>query len=326
MTAWLWLWRRRKRWSAEGLNRRWWRSFDIINKGLGLLFALFVVGERSLTMLAMRVLGVTGDALVVGLAGRKEEARGSWVCWDWVSHSWVAGFVVEEEEATRKREGRREGGYGKEKEDLFHGTACPRQFGAPNVRRVCSVSSHILNAVKVNGFVCKDAANATAEDFFFTGLAKPGLTNNTFGSLVTLANVEKIPGLNTLGVSLARIDYAPGGINPPHTHPRATEIVYVLEGELDVGFITTANKLIRKTTKQGEVFVFPKGLVHFQNNNGKSPASMIAAFNSQLQGRVKIALTLFAATPEVPENVLTKTFQVGTKQVDKIKSKLAPKA
>ncbi|RXI01668.1 hypothetical protein DVH24_015017 [Malus domestica] len=173
--------------------------------------------------------------------------------------------------------------------------------------------------VKVNGFVCKDAANATAEDFFFTGLAKPGLTNNTFGSLVTLANVEKIPGLNTLGVSLARIDYAPGGINPPHTHPRATEIVYVLEGELDVGFITTANKLIRKTTKQGEVFVFPKGLVHFQNNNGKSPASMIAAFNSQLQGRVKIALTLFAATPEVPENVLTKTFQVGTKQVDKIK-------
>ncbi|KAM2182718.1 hypothetical protein COP2_034055 [Malus domestica] len=297
MTAWLWLWRRRKRWSAEGLNRRWWRSFDIINKGLGLLFALFVVGERSLTMLAMRVLGVAGDALVVGLAGRKEEARGSWVCWDWVSHSWVAGFVVEEEEATRKREGRREGGYGKEKE-----------------------------AVKVNGFVCKDAANATAEDFFFTGLAKPGLTNNTFGSLVTLANVEKIPGLNTLGVSLARIDYAPGGINPPHTHPRATEIVYVLEGELDVGFITTANKLIRKTTKQGEVFVFPKGLVHFQNNNGKSPASMIAAFNSQLQGRVKIALTLFAATPEVPENVLTKTFQVGTKQVDKIKSKLAPKA
>ncbi|CAN6724422.1 unnamed protein product [Malus baccata var. baccata] len=106
-------------------------------------------------------------------------------------------------------------------------------------------------AVKVNGFVCKNAANATAEDFFFTGLAKPGLTNNTFGSLVTLANVEKIPGLNTLGVSLARIDYAPGGINPPHTHPRATEIVFVLEGALDVGFITTANKFISKTIKQG---------------------------------------------------------------------------
>ncbi|KAK9920110.1 hypothetical protein M0R45_028671 [Rubus argutus] len=181
------------------------------------------------------------------------------------------------------------------------------------------------SAVKVNGFACKNEANATAEDFFFAGLAKPGLTNNTFGSLVTAANVQKIPGLNTLGVSLARIDYAPGGINPPHTHPRATEIVYVLEGSLDVGFITTANKLISKTIAKGEVFVFPKGLVHFQKNNGKVPAAVIAGFNSQLQGTANIALTLFAATPPVEDNVLTKTFQVGTKQIEKIKSRLAPK-
>ncbi|KAJ6359542.1 hypothetical protein OIU77_003700, partial [Salix suchowensis] len=82
------------------------------------------------------------------------------------------------------------------------------------------------SGVKVNGFTCRE--NITADDFFFAGLAKPGLTNNTFGSLVTAANVQKIPGLNTLGVSMARIDYAPGGLNPPHTHPRATEMVFVL--------------------------------------------------------------------------------------------------
>ncbi|PRQ42561.1 putative germin [Rosa chinensis] len=182
------------------------------------------------------------------------------------------------------------------------------------------------SAVKMNGFACKNAANATAEDFFFAGLAKPGLTNNTFGSLVTVANVQTIPGLNTLGVSLARIDYAPGGINPPHTHPRATEIVFVLEGSLDVGFITTANKLISKTIAKGEVFVFPKGLVHFQKNNGKVPASVIAGFNSQLQGTANIALTLFAASPPVEDDVLTSTFQVGTKEIKKIKAKFAPKA
>ncbi|KAI9082669.1 hypothetical protein K1719_035538 [Acacia pycnantha] len=79
-------------------------------------------------------------------------------------------------------------------------------------------------AVKVNGLMCKDAAKVNASDFFSNILAKPGATNNTFGSLVTRANVEKIPGLNTLDVSLSRIDYAPGGINPPHTHPRATEL------------------------------------------------------------------------------------------------------
>lgn len=92
----------------------------------------------------------------------------------------------------------------------------------------------IVISVKVNGFACK--SNFTADDFSFSGLAKPGSTNNTYGSLVTGANVEKVPGLNTLGVSMSRIDYAPGGINPPHTHPRATEIIFVLEGTIDSQF------------------------------------------------------------------------------------------
>ncbi|KAJ9186074.1 hypothetical protein P3X46_005618 [Hevea brasiliensis] len=181
----------------------------------------------------------------------------------------------------------------------------------------------LSSAVKVNGFACKE--NITADDFFFAGLAKPGLTNNTLGSLVTAANVQKIPGLNTLGVSLSRIDYAPGGLNPPHTHPRATEIVFVLKGQLDVGFITTANVLVSRNIKKGEIFVFPRGLVHFQKNNGKVPAAVIAGFNSQLPGTQAIAATLFAATPPVPDHVLTKAFQVGTKEIEKIKSRLAPK-
>lgn len=179
--------------------------------------------------------------------------------------------------------------------------------------------------LKVNGFACKESTKVNATDFFFAGLATAGSTNNTMGSLVTAANVQKIPGLNTLGVSLSRIDYAPGGLNPPHTHPRATEVVFVLEGELDVGFITTANVLISKTIKKGEIFVFPKGLVHFQKNNGADPAAVIAAFNSQFPGTQSIAATLFAATPPVPDHVLTTAFQIGTKVVEKIKTRLAPK-
>ncbi|PKA63902.1 Germin-like protein 5-1 [Apostasia shenzhenica] len=182
------------------------------------------------------------------------------------------------------------------------------------------------STVKVNGFVCKAAAAVTADDFFFKGLAVPGATNNTLGSLVTTANVEKIPGLNTLGVSLSRIDYAPGGLNPPHTHPRATEMIFVLYGNLDVGFITTANKLISKTIAQGEIYVFPRGLVHFQKNNADKPAAVISAFNSQLPGTQAIAATLFASSPPVPDNVLSKAFQISTKEVEKIKGRLAPKS
>lgn len=188
---------------------------------------------------------------------------------------------------------------------------------------VCVADS--TSGVKLNGFACKNVANITPEDFFFSGLSKPGSTNTTMGSIVTGANVEKIPGLNTLGVSMGRIDFAPGGLNPPHTHPRATEMIFVLYGELDVGFITTSNKLIAKHIKGGENFVFPRGLVHFQKNNGDQPAAVITAFNSQLPGTQSIAATLFTSTPPVPDHVLTKAFQVGTKQVEKIRDRLSPK-
>uniref|UniRef100_A0A2N9GJ29 Germin-like protein n=1 Tax=Fagus sylvatica TaxID=28930 RepID=A0A2N9GJ29_FAGSY len=80
-------------------------------------------------------------------------------------------------------------------------------------------------------------------------------------------------GLNTLGISLARLDFAPYGLNPPHTHPRGTEILVVVEGTLYVGFVTSnPNKLFTKVLNKGDVFVFPIGLIHFQFNIGKTNA------------------------------------------------------
>ncbi|KAE9611886.1 putative germin [Lupinus albus] len=110
-----------------------------------------------------------------------------------------------------------------------------------------------------------------------------------------------------------------------HTHPHATEIVFVLEGQLDVGFITTANKLFSKAIKKGEIFVFPKGLVLNQKNIGDNLASVISAFNSQLPGTLSIAAALFTSTLTVPDYVIAKAFQIDTKLVDKIKTNLAPK-
>ncbi|KAL5228121.1 hypothetical protein ABZP36_016386 [Zizania latifolia] len=200
--------------------------------------------------------------------------------------------------------------------------AAPSLAGDPDYLQDVCVAD-LNSEVKVNGFPCK--ANVTADDFFSGVLAKPGATNTTSGSVVTGANVEKVPGLNTLGVSLSRIDYAPGGLNPPHTHPRATEVVFVLYGELDVGFITTANKLFAKTIYQGDVFAFPRGLVHFQKNNGDKPTAVISAFNSQLPGTQSIAMTLFGASQEVPDDVLAKAFQIHDEEVGKIKAKFVPK-
>ncbi|OWM67349.1 hypothetical protein CDL15_Pgr000801 [Punica granatum] len=114
---------------------------------------------------------------------------------------------------------------------------------------ICVAIKDPKSAVFVNGKFCRDPNLATAEDFFYSGLQKPGNTSNPLGSKVTTVNVDQIPGLNTLGISLARIDYAPYGLNPPHTHPRATEILVIVEGELYVGFVTSnqlGNKLFTK--------------------------------------------------------------------------------
>ncbi|KAA8514837.1 hypothetical protein F0562_018016 [Nyssa sinensis] len=172
--------------------------------------------------------------------------------------------------------------------------------------------------VFVNGKFCKDPKLATANDFFYSGLNIPGNTSNPVGSYVTPVNVAQLAGLNTLGISLARIDFAPYGLNPPHIHPRATEILVVLEGTLYVGFVTsnTDNKLFTKVLYPGDVFVFPKGLIHFQFNGGKSNAVALAGLSSQNPGVITIANAVFGSKPPISVDVLTKAFQVDKKVID----------
>ncbi|KAL7003061.1 hypothetical protein U1Q18_004219 [Sarracenia purpurea var. burkii] len=170
----------------------------------------------------------------------------------------------------------------------------------------------------VNGKFCKNPELATADDFFFSGLLTPRNTSNPLGSNVTAVNVVQIPGLNTLGISGARIDFAPYGLNPPHTHPRATEILVVLEGSLYVGFVTSnpENNLFTKVLYPGDVFVFPVGLIHFQFNVGNTSAVAIAGLSSQNPGVITIAKAVFGSNPKISTDVLTKAFQIDQKVVD----------
>uniref|UniRef100_A0A0D3F5A9 Germin-like protein n=1 Tax=Oryza barthii TaxID=65489 RepID=A0A0D3F5A9_9ORYZ len=179
-----------------------------------------------------------------------------------------------------------------------------------------------MSQVRVNGFLCKDAKDVVAGDFFFSGLHMAGNTTNKQGSNVTTVNVAQIPGLNTMGVSLVHIDYAPNGLNPPHTHPRATEILTVLEGSLYVGFVTSnsENKLFTKVLNKGDVFVFPQGLVHFQFNNGTNNAVALAALSSQNPGVITVGNAVFGSKPSISDDILAKAFQVDKNIIDRIQA------
>lgn len=91
----------------------------------------------------------------------------------------------------------------------------------------------------------------------------------------------------------------PCGLNTPHTHPRATEFLYLVNGSLTSGMITeTGSRFITNTLQAGQAMVLPKGSIHFQQNNdcGVYRSLSMCAFDSKLFRRTAhVCLYVIAA-------------------------------
>ncbi|XP_071709546.1 germin-like protein subfamily 3 member 2 [Rutidosis leptorrhynchoides] len=164
---------------------------------------------------------------------------------------------------------------------------------------------------------CKNSSSVTVDDFIFSGIKHPGKFTNKFSGVPVSATV--FPALNTLGMSLVRADFEVGGTNVPHYHPRATEIAYVLEGKLYSGFVDTTNKVFAKVIEKGEVMVFPRGVLHFQMNVGKTRATVLGSFDSQNPGSVKLPAALFGSG--IDDELLEKAFGLKSKDISKLKKR-----
>ncbi|XP_034694420.1 germin-like protein subfamily 3 member 2 [Vitis riparia] len=178
-------------------------------------------------------------------------------------------------------------------------------------------------AARLDTVPCKNSSEATTDDFVFSGLKKQAEEFSNMGIAAVSVTPQMFPGLNTLGMSFVRADIQVGGINAPHFHPRATEITYVLQGKVYSGFVDSTNRVFATVLEQGEVMVFPRGLVHFQMNVGESPATVFGCFNSQNPGVQKIPSALFGS--EIKDELLEKAFGMTPKQIDKMRRKFVPK-
>lgn len=176
---------------------------------------------------------------------------------------------------------------------------------------------------EINGLPCKDAAKVIAADFKSSLLVKAGNTSNALGSALTIGTASSFPALNTQGLSFARIDYAKGGTVQPHYHPRASEVLFVMKGSLLAGFIDTNNKLFAETLREGEMFVFPQGMLHFIQNTGNGAAASLSSLDSQNPGGVLVAKAVFGAKPSVLETVLAKAFKISVSEVHSIHRNLS---
>ncbi|KFK36029.1 hypothetical protein AALP_AA4G068500 [Arabis alpina] len=158
----------------------------------------------------------------------------------------------------------------------------------------CIGVSDPADGLYVNGKFCKDPNLAILSDFVITGLNERRPINDPIGSNVTFVNVDNLPGLNTLGLAFARADFEVNGQILPHTHPRASEILFVTEGSILAGFVTaddTGNRVFSKVLNKGDLIVFPLGMVHHAVNVGKGPAVAFGILNSQNPGMITIANT-----------------------------------
>ncbi|XP_030476503.1 germin-like protein subfamily 3 member 3 [Syzygium oleosum] len=171
------------------------------------------------------------------------------------------------------------------------------------------------------GYTCKKVSAVTVDDFVFSGLGMAGNTSNLIKAAVTPAFVAQFPGLNGLGISLARLDLATGGVIPLHTHPAASEVLIVLQGTICAGFISSsANNVYLKTLNKGDSMIFPQGLLHFQLNSGKGSALAIVSFSSPSPGLQILDFALFANN--FPSELVEATTFLDDAQVKKLKGVL----
>ncbi|XP_071691026.1 germin-like protein subfamily 1 member 1 [Rutidosis leptorrhynchoides] len=188
----------------------------------------------------------------------------------------------------------------------------------------CVAAPQGAHTIFVNGAPCINPANAEPSHFTTSALSKSGNTAaNPLGFNVTLTNIRNLPGMNTLGLTMARVDIAGNGLVPPHTHPRASEVTILVKGSLLVGFVDTTNRLFTQQLREGDSFVFPKGLIHFLYNlDSKAPALAISGLTSQNPGAQLASSATFTTKPSIPDDILKKAFQINGQDVSRIRKNL----
>ncbi|CAN1156593.1 Germin-like protein 9-3 [Linum perenne] len=159
---------------------------------------------------------------------------------------------------------------------------------------------------------------------FFTYTGARGILDSEPPSSFTVTEVSmaEFPALNGEGVSYSILQLPAGATYPPHNHPRAAEILLVIRGCVQVGLVIANNCMYNQTLEVGDIFVFPKGLVHFATNTapagGDEVATAISAFGSASAGTVLLPDSIFASN--IDDGVLASAFNTNVTIIQLIKN------
>jgi len=145
-----------------------------------------------------------------------------------------------------------------------------------------------------------------------------GSRGSAQGGFAVAANSATFPALLTGNGAMTVGVLGPCGANPPHTHPRATELQILVEGgPIFTEFIMENGALpVKNNVSVGMATIFPKGSIHLQQNMGCEPAVFVASFDDVDPGTSLIAQNFFALDQGVVDATLG---EVGVNILDHLK-------
>ncbi|GBE79718.1 RmlC-like cupin domain-containing protein [Sparassis latifolia] len=135
--------------------------------------------------------------------------------------------------------------------------------------------------------------------FDFENPPPKAITQGAGGHLV-LASVADFPAVVGNGLAMAVGFLEPCGLNTPHLHPRATELLYAVNGTITTGMIQQGGtRFIFNNVTAGSGIVLPQGSVHFQINDNCDPVTFVSALNNEDPGASPVAQLFFGMPPGV---------------------------
>ncbi|KAG6549343.1 hypothetical protein Mapa_009060 [Marchantia paleacea] len=163
-----------------------------------------------------------------------------------------------------------------------------------------------------------NASEVDGADFTFK-LLTDGAAIATVDFSLKVAFATQFSALTGLGVSFASVEVQPKGVVPLHIHARASEIIFIISGQLKVGFVDSTNNLFTNILEAGDMFVFPKGMVHYYANlNASAVLNAAVAFSSSEPGLTLLPSNLFGSG--ISSNVLEKSFSASPEVISSLKA------
>ncbi|KAH8923509.1 RmlC-like cupin [Atractiella rhizophila] len=116
----------------------------------------------------------------------------------------------------------------------------------------------------------------------------------------TLAYNGNFPASVGSGMAVAWFALGPCGDIPPHSHPRGSEIMFLVSGgPMRFGIsLEAGGPTVYEYLRIGQSITLPQGSIHYGTNLGCDPTTIVSMFNSEDAGLVLTANTFFGFDDE----------------------------